>query len=87
MLRQKTLLPDWFYYYAMLSNFCLRFSWTLTFVPKSSWVESGQLIILFQTFGEGFRRAQWSLIRLENEQLHNLEKYRTILAIPAVKED
>jgi septin family protein len=36
---------------------------------------------------EGFRRAQWSLIRIENENVNNFEKYRNILQIPAFKED
>ena len=48
---------------------------------------STQFLIMVLTIAEGFRRAQWSLIRLENEQLNNFEKYRTILEIPAVKED
>jgi len=32
--------------------------------------------------GEGFRRAQWAAIRLENENVNNFEKYRTLLEIP-----
>lgn len=36
---------------------------------------------------EGYRRAQWAIIRLENEQINNFEKYRTFLEIPPVKED
>ena len=35
---------------------------------------------------ELFRRWQWSLIRIENEQVNNLEKYRHILDIPEVHE-
>jgi hypothetical protein len=36
---------------------------------------------------EAFRRGQWSIIRLENEQINNFEKYRTFLEIPAVRDD
>jgi septin family protein len=36
---------------------------------------------------EGFRRAQWSLIRIENENVNNFERYRNILQIPAFKDD
>jgi hypothetical protein len=38
-------------------------------------------------FAEGFRRALWALFRLENEQVNNFEKYRTILEIPPLKID
>jgi hypothetical protein len=37
--------------------------------------------------GELFRRGQWAIIRLENEQVNNLEKYRTFLEIPPVREE
>jgi hypothetical protein len=33
---------------------------------------------------ELFRRWQWALIRIENEQVNNLEKYRHVLDIPEV---
>jgi hypothetical protein len=33
---------------------------------------------------EAFRRAQWALLRVENEQNNNLEQYRTIPLIPPI---
>jgi hypothetical protein len=36
---------------------------------------------------ECFRRAQWSLIRVENEQNNNFEQYRTIPIIPPIVEN
>ncbi len=36
------------------------------------------MIFIFSV-GEAIRRAQWSLIRVENENNNNFEKYRTIL--------
>jgi hypothetical protein len=30
------------------------------------------------------RRAQWSLIRVENEQVNNFEQYRSIPIIPPI---
>jgi len=36
---------------------------------------------------ECFRRAQWSLIRVENEQNNNFEAYRTIPIIPPIVEN
>ena len=88
-LRDKILLPSWFYYYAALSNLILRFAWVLplfsVFMP--GWVISTQLLIVILCLGELFRRAQWAIIRLENEQVNNFEKYRTFLEIPSVKDD
>jgi hypothetical protein len=37
--------------------------------------------------GEAFRRTMWSLLRIENENVNNFEKYRTILQIPAYREE
>lgn len=45
------------------------------------------MIILLASVAEGFRRAQWALIRVENENVNNFEKYRNILQIPPFKED
>lgn len=88
-LRPKLLYPAWFYYYAMVSNFVMRFFWLLplynSYYPQ--WVKDSQLIVLIQSLVEGFRRAQWSLIRIENENVNNLERYRNILQIPPIKED
>jgi hypothetical protein len=88
-IRDKFLLPAWFYYYAVVSNLFLRFFWILpllsVFMP--GWILNTQLLIVTICFAELFRRAQWAIIRLENEQINNLEKYRTFLEIPAVRED
>jgi hypothetical protein len=32
-LRHKILFPKWFYYYAIVSNFILRFFWLLSLIP------------------------------------------------------
>ena len=89
-LRSKLMYPVPFYYYAMVSNFFLRFFWILSLIPETSlyeWEKEAEMIIIIQTFAEAFRRAQWSLIRVENENINNFEKYRTILMIPTLKED
>lgn len=44
-------------------------------------------MIVILTVAEGFRRAQWALVRIENENINNFEKYRTILTIPTLKDD
>ena len=42
--------------------------------------------ILVLALVEGFRRAQWALIRIENENVNNFERYRNVLQIPEYKE-
>eukprot|EP00347_Sterkiella_histriomuscorum_P000531 403375494 len=87
-LRPKFLYPAWFYYYAMISNFFLRFIWILSLVRTfPDWVYQSQLLVFVSCIGEGFRRAQWAAIRLENENINNFEKYRTLLEIPVVKDE
>ena len=86
-LRTKLLYPAWFYYYAMASNFVLRFFWILSIPSWTSKAVKTEIIPLIQCLSEGFRRAQWSLIRIENENVNNFERYRTILQIPAFKEE
>ncbi len=62
--------------------------WILALYPNyPEWVNNSQLVIILICVGEGFRRAQWALIRIENENINNFEKYRSFLEIPAVKED
>eukprot|EP00347_Sterkiella_histriomuscorum_P002512 403367865 len=86
-LRNKLLYPAWFYYYAVVSNFIMRFFWVISLPIYAKWVGQSQLITLIQSVVEGFRRAQWSLIRIENENVNNFERYRNILQIPAFKDD
>ena len=33
------------------------------------------------------RRFQWALIRIENENVNNFERYRNILTIPSFKDE
>lgn len=67
----------------------MRFFWIITLFAFNDidWVKQSQLIILLQSLIEGFRRAQWSLIRIENENVNNFERYRNILQIPAFKDE
>jgi hypothetical protein len=81
-LRNKIMYPAWFYYYAMISNLFLRFFWILGLIPGSDfekWFNDAQVMLFILTVAEGFRRTQWALIRIENENINNFEKYRTIL--------
>lgn len=42
---------------------------------------------MIQAVGEAFRRAQWAVLRVENENINNYEKYRSILEIPEMKDE
>lgn len=87
-LRSKIFYPAWFYYYAIVSNLILRLFWIIPLIKldPNGWVNKSQLIILIISVAEGFRRAQWALIRIENENVNNFEKYRNILQIPDFKD-
>lgn len=87
-LREKLHYNKWFYYQAFVTDLLLRCTWCIT-APLNShdqpWVSGlryGTLIGLLELY----RRWQWSLIRIENEQIHNYEKYRNVVEIPEVNE-
>jgi hypothetical protein len=67
-LRQRTLFPTWFYLTSIVSNLVLRFLWALPMLPMlPGWLHNSQVLVSIITIGEGYRRAQWSIIRIENE--------------------
>jgi len=68
----------------------LRFTWVLSFVDKDTWPKlfnDAQGLVLILSVLEIYRRAQWALIRLENENLSNFEKYRAVLEIPRLPKE
>lgn len=70
----------------MVSSFLFRCTWTITafintdYYPWLTSIGYGTLIGVIELF----RRWQWSLIRIENEQVNNFEKYRNVAEIPEV---
>ena len=87
-LRPKMLYPVWFYYYAAFSNLAMRLMWIIPLFNSSyqDWFIDSQTNIIILSVVEGLRRAQWSLIRIENENVNNFERYRNVLQIPEFKE-
>jgi hypothetical protein len=65
-LREELKYPVLYYYFAMVTNFFLRFLWVLG-IPSFSDPVKKQLVPFIQCIGEGYRRAQWALFRIENE--------------------
>jgi hypothetical protein len=49
--------------------------------------EEVQGLYMLIGLGELYRRAQWSLLRVENENINNFEKYRVIMEIPSLPDD
>jgi hypothetical protein len=45
------------------------------------------MMFFILALAEAYRRAQWSLFRVENENVNNFEKYRTIMEIPKLPDD
>ena len=74
----------------MVTNLLLRLTWVLTLIPQGYFGDffvrtEGMFFCL--AVGEAYRRAQWSLFRVENENVNNFEKYRTIMEIPKLPDD
>ena len=77
-----------FYYYAIVINLILRCTFAITMfinVNNYAWLTSigyGTLIGVLELY----RRWVWSLLRIENEQVNNLERYRHVLDIPEIND-
>jgi len=90
LLRDRLKYPDGYYYFAMIINTVLRFTWLTAFIPPSTYSKSFitfEGMFFFLGLAEAFRRALWSLFRVENENVNNFEKYRTIMEIPKLPDE
>jgi hypothetical protein len=81
LLRDKIKYPKWFYYYAMITNVFIRFIWFLGILALPI---KKDFMLLMANILEIYRRVQWIIIRVENESLYNIEKYRNFLPIPSL---
>jgi len=88
-LRKKMMYKPIFYWYAAVSDLILRFVWIFglyRYGQADSWYNRAQGTSLILITLEAFRRSQWALLRVENEQCNNFEQYRTIPIIPPIIE-
>lgn len=88
-LRPKIMYPPSFYWYMCISDFILRFIWVPAlwrWGQKGSVYDNMQGTTIILVILEAFRRSQWALVRVENEQCNNFEQYRTIPIIPPIIE-
>jgi len=83
-LRDRLLYPSKnFYYCIMGGNFLLRLMWTLSLSNGVVLLFNDPLFLsTFVAIIEVFRRGMWNLLRMENEQVANVGKYKTIHEIP-----
>ena len=84
-LRDKIVYPKFMYYGAMIINAIIRFSWTWNFININKKYDEWKNFIM--AILEAYRRIQWCIFRIENENTNNPEKYRAILAIPELPLD
>jgi hypothetical protein len=67
------------YYFAIVADLALRFLWTLSLIPASdsSPFRSHLQVYLAPALAalEILRRTMWSCLRLENEHLHNCDRF------------
>ena len=84
-LREKIVYPKKWYYFAITVDVILRFSWTWNFIKINKDYDEWKNLVL--AFLEAYRRIQWCVFRIENENCSNPENYRTILTIPELPLD
>lgn len=89
LLRHKIMFPSYFYYVGIVTNLLMRLAWTTTFTQPylPTFLHDENNLILFLSVLEIVRRAQWAVIRIENENVNNFERYRNILQIPELDDD
>ena len=73
----------------MFTDGILRYFWTVSLFAacngdKGTQWANFKAMSGISWFAEAYRRAQWALIRVELEQYHNFEIYRTINIVPPV---
>lgn len=83
-LRDRLLYPNYLiYWWGIISNILLRFLWTLTISPDFLYAKRHPtLYASILACIEVYRRGQWNVYRLENEQLNNVGKYRATNYVP-----
>ena len=84
-LRDKIVYPKKWYFFAITVDVILRFSWTWNFIELNGVNPEWKNLVL--ALLEAYRRIQWCVFRIENENCSNPENYRTILAIPELPLD
>ncbi|XP_037026723.1 xenotropic and polytropic retrovirus receptor 1 [Bradysia coprophila] len=78
-LREEIVYSStFFYYFAIIEDFVLRFIWALAFFLTEFKYVSGDIMTSIVAPLEVFRRFVWNFFRLENEHLNNCGKFRAV---------
>ncbi|XP_022910053.1 solute carrier family 53 member 1-like isoform X2 [Onthophagus taurus] len=78
-LREEIVYSStFFYYFAIISDFILRFAWAISFFLTENKYISSDLMPSILTPLEVFRRFVWNYFRLENEHLNNCGRFRAV---------
>jgi hypothetical protein len=75
--KKRALSHSWVYYYAIVSNFIMRASWSVALSPHLKLPTAWNLIL---SLLEIIRRGQWKIFRLENEY-YQMQKNRKKLNV------
>ncbi|XP_032523360.2 solute carrier family 53 member 1 [Danaus plexippus] len=77
-LRDEIVYSPWFYYFAIVEDFVLRFIWAPSFFLTENKIVSSDTMVSILAPLEVFRRFVWNYFRLENEHLNNCGKFRAV---------
>ncbi|XP_072018125.1 LOW QUALITY PROTEIN: xenotropic and polytropic retrovirus receptor 1 homolog [Amphiura filiformis] len=86
VLREDIVYPETSYYFAIIEDFFLRFTWTLTVSIGQLGYLEGDILVSILAPLEVFRRFVWNFFRLENEHLNNCGQFRAVRDI-SIKPD
>ncbi|KAG9311829.1 EXS family-domain-containing protein [Chiua virens] len=80
-LRQELIYAPYIscYYFALISNLCIRFSWLVFVLLDDAYFDLYAFIVALL---EMLRRIQWNFYRLENGHLHNVDRYYISRELP-----
>uniref|UniRef100_UPI003FA61595 Solute carrier family 53 member 1 n=1 Tax=Drosophila melanogaster TaxID=7227 RepID=UPI003FA61595 len=87
-LREEIVYSStWFYYFGIIEDLILRFSWTLSMsLIEAGYIEGDVMMTILSPL-EVFRRFIWNYFRLENEHLNNVAKFRAVRDISVAPMD
>ncbi|XP_022905040.1 solute carrier family 53 member 1 [Onthophagus taurus] len=87
-LREEVVYSStWFYYFAIIEDFILRFGWAFSMSLTELGYVHGDLMVTILAPLEIFRRFVWNYFRLENEHLNNCGKFRAVRDISVAPMD
>jgi hypothetical protein len=85
-LRDQTMYHVSVYYFAIITDLGLRFLWTLSLIPATDSSPFRSHLQMYLSPGlaalEILRRTMWACLRLENEHLNNVGRYRKVNFVP-----